>query len=209
MWSWSSYLFSLTFSFLNSKVEMLEPLGLNYIKNMNHWVQCVMRYKSLCESYLCHCHQNPVRLLISLRTKAEVLFCFADSKIIWLCGSLPYYFAPGILDFSITQNTQSTLQAWCLWHCCSHWNVLFSNICEAYLIILFCLNAISLERPLTTQCKRSILLSLYPFTLTYWTILISHHFDIHMCLFTGLWFFLLLKFKLRRNRDCFFSYCSL
>lgn len=159
---------------------------------------------------LCHCHQNPVKLLISLRIKTEVLSCFSDYKTTWLHGSFPYYFAPDILDFSITQNTQSTLQAWCLWHSCSHWNVLFFNIHEVYLIILFCLNAISLERTVTAQCNISILLSLlspwhiwlfwFLFTLTF----------ICICLL-AYDFFLLLKFKLHRNRGCFFfsSYCLL
>lgn len=42
MWSRSSYLFPLTFSLVNSRVEILELLGLNYIRNMNHLMGCVM-----------------------------------------------------------------------------------------------------------------------------------------------------------------------
>lgn len=42
MWSWSSYLFPLTFSLVNSRVEILEFWGLNYIRNMNHLMGCVM-----------------------------------------------------------------------------------------------------------------------------------------------------------------------
>lgn len=149
-------------------------------------------------------HENPVRCLISLRIKTEVLFCFTHSETIWLYGSLPCLLhsrylglldnpkhAPGLVPLPRSFPLE-----------CSF----LKNMYEAYLIILFCLNAISLERPLTTLYKILILLSLGPLTWTYFSILISRHFDMHMCLLIGLWFFLPTKFKLLKNRDFFFLF---
>lgn len=134
------------------------------------------------------------------------MFCRLQNNLApWLS---PLLLCSRYLGFSITQkhtkHTPGSVPLTLLFPLeCS-----FFSIYETY-FILFCLNAISLARPLTTQCKVSIFLLLYLLTLTYLAVLISHHFGIHMCFFTGLWFFLLLKFKLYRNRDFLFSYCSL
>lgn len=134
---------------------------------------------------LCHFHENPVRLLISLRIKTEVLFWFVNSQTIWFHGSLPYYFAPDILDFLITQNTQNILQACYLCPCCSHGDVLFFKFYKVDLIILFYLNATSLER------KVSILLSI----LSPWHILLFW-FLITLILLCVCWFMIFPPFKI-------------
>lgn len=72
MWSWSSHLFPLIFSFLNSNLKILEPLVLNCIKIWIIWCHDLCIINAHASHIQSHCHQNHLRLLISVRTKTVV-----------------------------------------------------------------------------------------------------------------------------------------